>query len=440
MTLEELLGAATYDPGAAMPPGHPDLAAPYPSHPLELAKVGIRLRSAGTYDRAEQVFQKLMDEFPSLVYGWQEMAVLRCLVGQPDEALRLFRRALEIDPADLLTRKLLAFHLCGHGQVEEATTILRAHSSNSPREAVAVRVLLQFVDFIGEYPETAALNLVNSFEQSGCYLAPQQVADRILAAVESRRQFALIRLGDGEGAWLKIADEDEARFADLYETNRRGILRVWFASDGLYSSRSFVVLRDRLMRALQRTDVIGIPYGLRLANEYRTLSVRSVPSCVNILRNLSARLDGDVPGNYCGQDVHLDLHRNGVLRALFRTSITFGIVSCHPGLGYRLATATGARVQRMVIVPEEKSFSQIEGVSGMVEPHYPRVFGRVAERLMREARQVSLWLVAAGYLGKIYCDEVREAGGIALDVGSIVDGWCGKVTRPTLRGIEQFAL
>jgi hypothetical protein len=54
------------------------------------------------------------------------------------------------------------------------------------------------------------------------------------------------------------------------------------------------------------------------------------------------------------------------------------------------------------------------------------------ERLRREAQQATIWLIAAGYLGKIYCDEVREAGGIALDVGSVVDGWCGKLTRPTL--------
>ena len=33
------------------------------------------------------------------------------------------------------------------------------------------------------------------------------------------------------------------------------------------------------------------------------------------------------------------------------------------------------------------------------------------------------FLVGAGVLGKIYCDRIKARGGVALDVGSILDSW-----------------
>jgi len=36
-----------------------------------------------------------------------------------------------------------------------------------------------------------------------------------------------------------------------------------------------------------------------------------------------------------------------------------------------------------------------------------------------------LFLVGAGFLGKIYCDLIKRHGGIALDVGSMMDRWAG---------------
>jgi hypothetical protein len=38
-------------------------------------------------------------------------------------------------------------------------------------------------------------------------------------------------------------------------------------------------------------------------------------------------------------------------------------------------------------------------------------------------------LVAAGILGKIYCDVIRAAGGVAVDIGHVADLWAGRETR-----------
>ncbi len=41
-----------------------------------------------------------------------------------------------------------------------------------------------------------------------------------------------------------------------------------------------------------------------------------------------------------------------------------------------------------------------------------------------------LFLVAGGILGKFYCGRIKGSGGVAIDVGSLVDMWMGAETRP----------
>ncbi|MBS0559178.1 MAG: hypothetical protein JSR21_03895 [Proteobacteria bacterium] len=435
-----LLDSEVYDPAAppSVSPGEIDSA--HADDPEHLARVGISLRDRGDAARAEAIFQTIIDRFPSVVFGWQEMAVLRMQQGRDDEALALRRRAVEAAPYDLLPRKNLAFQLLDREEPEEAVAVLRAHPDRTPEAAATVRALAEFVDFLTEYPRLAMIALVERFERSGRYLIGDTLCARIVSAVERAEPFSLIRLGDGEGAWLSAGKEDEARFAALYESNRRTILRVWFGSEALYGSRSFAALSMRMREAMVRCDVLGLPSGLRLSNEYDQLSIRSIPPCVNILRTLAPRLDRADDGQYCGQDAHLDLHLNRFWPKLLAMPVTFGVITCHPQLGYRLAERYGSRVTAALLVPEEKGFSQIAGISGMSEPHYPGAFLRILRRIEEEARHARVWLVAAGYLGKLYCDAIKQQGGVALDVGSIVDGWCGRITRPTMRRIEQFQL
>ena len=43
-------------------------------------------------------------------------------------------------------------------------------------------------------------------------------------------------------------------------------------------------------------------------------------------------------------------------------------------------------------------------------------------------------LIAAGTLAKFYAATVKAHGGIALDVGSLVDGWMKIASRPGYEG------
>jgi tetratricopeptide (TPR) repeat protein len=411
--------------------------------PLAMAQEGIRLREAGDYAEAAGIFKTLIDDFPHLVYGWQEMAVLHALQGAAQPALRLFAQAFRTDPADFQPCKHLALHQIKLGLLRDARTTFKTHLAASPQNQALIDTYLDFIGFIEEYPENRALALVNHIEQGGRFLSPALVEDRILTAVDAKTPLSLIRLGDGEGAWLFMDPAEEQKYARLYEANRRKTLKVWFGTDSHYKSPSFMATRQRLMRAIRNADIIGIPTGLRIANEYKVSGLNGVPSSVNILRQLA-----DAATNqYCTQDTHIDLHLRGFFPRLLAMPIEIGVISCHPDLGYRLAKSWGARVVQALIVPEEMGFTTvidgltaINGVSGMLDAHFPIVFNRIMETLRQGPLRARVWLVAAGYFGKIYCDAIRDSGAIALDIGSIVDGWSGNITRPYLARIQHFEL
>ncbi|WP_458094685.1 class I SAM-dependent methyltransferase [Roseomonas sp. WA12] len=75
-----------------------------------------------------------------------------------------------------------------------------------------------------------------------------------------------------------------------------------------------------------------------------------------------------------------------------------------------------------------------------VTRHYPDAFDAIVARI-REARRGGLYFVGAGVLGKVYCQEARLAGGIAVDVGSVMDVWAGVVSRTGFEGrVQLYAL
>ncbi len=63
--------------------------------------------------------------------------------------------------------------------------------------------------------------------------------------------------------------------------------------------------------------------------------------------------------------------------------------------------------------------------------HFPRYFEALRSELHVDFPGM-LFLVGAGLFGKVYCQWIKERGGIGLDIGSVMDPWVGINTRPTV--------
>lgn len=57
--------------------------------------------------------------------------------------------------------------------------------------------------------------------------------------------------------------------------------------------------------------------------------------------------------------------------------------------------------------------------------HFRKHFKKIISFIRKNSNDYDLFLIGAGFLGKIYCDEVKKSGGRAFDVGRLFDFWSG---------------
>ena len=230
------------------------------------------------------------------------------------------------------------------------------------------------------------------------------LVQRIQSALEKGEGFSLIRLGDGEGLFL-CGRRPDVGGATL---NGRIIEANLAANRGQLQGEEHQQLIQRFATAIEDSDWIGIA---------------DIPQCLHGPRQLVAVAEGIgqhwqgridhfapklVPG---GWHVHNCLLYCGKY-ALPPFNRVSGLIS--PSLPKGLE---GQPIEHFVI-PGEHWFRK--DTSGE-HAHYPVVFERCLDWISRTVQPGQLWLVGAGILGKIYCQAIRAQGGVAVDVGSVID-------------------
>lgn len=101
------------------------------------------------------------------------------------------------------------------------------------------------------------------------------------------------------------------------------------------------------------------------------------------------------------------------------------VITCYPELLGVLHKHFGVKKGQDYLIPP-----QAMNIKGTPEEyHYPERFHAIMNQLKEADHKGKLFLVGAGLLGKAYCDAIRQAGGMAIDVGSMMDVWMGKGVR-----------
>ncbi|WP_374444098.1 glycosyltransferase [Stella sp.] len=258
------------------------------------------------------------------------------------------------------------------------------------------------------------------------------VADRIAAAIADRTPLSVLRLGDGEGNFLPYA----ADLAAHQGQDQRSIQRLWW-SDRMLDRDATAHLMGLLADAVRAADIVGIPDQYRLANSLgRAMrpgqTSRGLMAVVEQFAGLApAPPAGAVAGpgaTITSCHLHSALAWWGLWDVVLGRAGTGAVVTGRSDLGPALERRFGFHVARTHRVPAERKYVR-DGAGRAEGDHYPDGLERVCRELAAEVRPGQVVLVAAGILGKVYCAHVRAAGGIALDVGSAADHWCGHVTR-----------
>jgi hypothetical protein len=287
--------------------------------------------------------------------------------------------------------------------------------------------LEEFERFASAYPDPEVLfeRVRDSF---GEYVPTRSCGPEILHRIEKcvaqGREASFVRLGDGEGNLLGLRLDD---YPALAAYCAREVSVMHFGAPDLLLTAGTDLRRDFHI-ALRNAELIGLPgrFSLRflLAMRNQRLDLRAIYGVGAVFCYLQ-QFAGDLAlsekvGSSSAFHQSLLPHYQGLIEGR-----DIGLVSCHRGLVQGLQRCMGARSIDFYPVPKQAKI--IDGDETDTD-HYPRRYRALLGEL-RGARPGILYFVAAGMPGKVYCDAIRAAGGIAVDIGATADIWAGVRSR-----------
>ncbi|MBZ9997321.1 hypothetical protein [Mesorhizobium sp. BH1-1-4] len=277
-------------------------------------------------------------------------------------------------------------------------------------------------------------------------LAPKEVASRIREAADQSAPFCFVRLGDGEGSLLQfepsIAKEtDFAYFRDHFGNgiSPETILSVQAGLRRTIDAADLIGLRDDVWLTTNSVDFLDEDdpeFYVRFRSDFplrsREREYIDDHGARRIFRLFQwARASYPVGVEACSQWVAYDLAISGFWADFLRSRKSITLIHCSPYLPAKIRDAVGTHVES-ILVPE-KAVQQARwriAPFGM-KPHYPDVFKQVCDKINTPA-EGKVFLVGAGLAGKEYLKIIRDNGGIALDLGALLDAWDGRTTRPQI--------
>lgn len=240
------------------------------------------------------------------------------------------------------------------------------------------------------------------------------LAQRIEASVPT----AVVRLGDGEERVLD-AELDAPESMRVATLNLEGQSGLRFPPDAVFE------VQRAIERAFDEADVLGIAFDYRFdATRINTLTAR-------YLKRVAAGRR-PVPLAFC--QLHHDVV--GELADLLAGRRVSAISS--RDLKPVLEGKWGLEDVAVYQVPSEYPARDLDGPYERAMhdvPIWPDRHAELrAELKVRERGEV--FLVGAGMWGKDLCIDIRDRGGVALDLGSALDRIVGKITRGPLRRVQ----
>ena len=198
-----------------------------------------------------------------------------------------------------------------------------------------------------------------------------------------------------------------------------GAVRALMAAHGEeFLARGVGALAQMLRFAIAESDVVGLPTPGFFARAPTAHTITGQLGFAGALLYGAPTQPGADIKLYVDTFIFKHLYAGGRFDRLLRGLPYLGIVA-HTDLAPRLQQRFGIGVCETTLIPGHQSFMASERV------HFPAEYEAIAARIPVPFRGAPV-LVAAGYLGKFYCALVKRRGGVALDIGSVFDGWSGK--------------
>jgi hypothetical protein len=252
-------------------------------------------------------------------------------------------------------------------------------------------------------------------ESADVELTDDEVVALVASWIEKRQPGAVVRFGEGEGRLLVADFEDE-------ESLRVAANKVRRQAGLLIDAEQVLQLREEITRALDKVDVAGIRGSDWFSDEH-TMWVQRIEEVFERRlddRKRSASYTGHCLVNNQLRDALPDLLASRSQISVITSRDLEETLQNDYEVDARIFPIPSQYIMRNVDGEYEAKLHEV--------PIWPDYFGRLREELtVRQPGEV--FLIGAGLFGKELCIKIKEEGGIALDMGSALDGLAGKVTR-----------
>lgn len=314
--------------------------------------------------------------------------------------------------------------------------------------AHAIERSLVFIAQDSGYNHSAVepLNSINFLNEKQMFkermLNIEEIEQKILSSIENKTPYSLVRFYDGEGAFYKAENWSNDFLIDRM---------TYYFGAGEYTKDDAIAIRDGMLQSLYSANLVGIP-NLDIVDKIQDFMFAFTQGEIDKLPYIRKRYSDTIDCNsawrilssfemvitslvfessYTTKDIHYDMVKSGVIYKILGSLSQVNIISSME-VGPYLEKVFNLQANEIKIPKRALDVDLTKGTN-----HFPNVFNKVLNELGTRDLTGEVFLVGAGPLGKIYCNVIKENGGIALDLGAIFDSWVNFHTRPEHRNENQ---
>lgn len=243
----------------------------------------------------------------------------------------------------------------------------------------------------------------------------QQVYQIIQKHLNKKIPFGLSRIGDGESLLIHTTSTETPKRLNWWLNNQIGYVM---------DRNELLKVKQLVLEGYSKSNIIGVP--THVHREKHGYYWANAESKLNEL----APITKDIPT--CSIDIHSELLHSGLINTIIEGQEDLIYIS-----GRNLDEPLKRRFKLNNVYSYIGTPEQRYEANKVKSDYYPKQFNEIIEFINKTDCEGKLCLVGFGMLGKYYVSKLKEAGGIAIDIGHVFDSWYGKITRGVGKGIAS---
>jgi hypothetical protein len=233
-------------------------------------------------------------------------------------------------------------------------------------------------------------------------------------AITNKQPFSFVRLNHCENRLMGQGVTFTKAEADITYKRQFGYM---------LNERDTSYISYRIKMSVKNSDVIGVPDTKKNSTNKLHLLENTTFFHLSHFSLVSSQ-------SFVNVNTHYYLGQSIEFKNLLQSCPRLVAITC------RDLSELQCKINRKINVINIPAQSYFLGDEEETKKHFPDRFFEIENEIETMVEPGTLVLIGAGILGKIYCDMVKKAGGVAVDVGSLMDAIVKKDTRGV--GFDKF--